>query len=378
MTSTPPRRPRILIVYPYLPHYRAGIFSALDALPEVTVAFAASDRGRDGIEVMDARALREVHPLQNVFVKGVLWQRGLLRLTASRSFDVVVFLGSAGYASTWLAAVVARITRKKVVFWTIGWHRPDRGIRRVVRLSFYRLAHQLWLYADRGAVLGRSMGYPGTKMVVVGNSAHSSTVPSPSSEGTIPPSDLPTIVAVARLTPAKRLHLLVLAAERLAAEGRPVRLLLAGDGPERAALADLCAEHGVTGDFVGAVYSPRALAAVYAQASVACVPSAAGLSVIQSLEAGVPVVTDDHEDSQMPEAEAVHHRVTGSRYRHDDVDDLAAELSFWIDASADRADEVARACRDEVQRRWTPSAQVALMRRALNVLLPGRLVAGDR
>ena len=54
-----------------------------------------------------------------------------------------------------------------------------------------------------------------------------------------------TIVSAARLVPKKGLHLLPSALARLRARGIACRWRVAGDGPERARLEQLCREHGI-------------------------------------------------------------------------------------------------------------------------------------
>lgn len=366
------RPTRVLIVYPHLPHYRLGVFTALDARPDLDVTFASSTTGRDGIATLPPSTVKRHTALSNRYAGNVLWQHGLIRLVATRDYDAVILLGNAAHVSSWLAAVIARARRRKVVFWTIGWHRPDAGLRKAVRLAFYRLAHQLWLYGDHGRRIGISMGFPADRLVVVRNSndlrGSGSTSASTAEKSAI-------VGLVARLTPAKRVEQLIEAAAVLRGRGSPVRVVLAGEGPATSALRSLAVRLDVPVDFVGPLYDPADLSAFYAPLSVTCIPAAAGLSVIQSLGHGVPVVTDDDDDSQMPEAEAVIPDLTGSRFSAGDIGDLAHELQFWIDEMATRPDEVAGACRDEVRARWNAETQVGLMLEAIDRLaLPPRTI----
>jgi len=352
------RRTRVLIVYPHLPHYRLSVFNALDARAGLDVTFASSTSGRDGIATMPPSAVKRHTALMNRYVGNVLWQHGLTRLVATSDFDVIVLLGNAAHVSSWLAALIARARRRKVVFWTIGWHRPDAGLRKAVRLAFYRLGHQLWLYGDRGRRIGIEMGFPADRLVVVRNSndLHSvgQTFPAAAEKSA-------TVGLVARLTPAKRVEQLIQAVAVLRGHGFPVKVALAGEGPATSGLRSLASRLRVPVDFVGPLYDSADLSAFYAPLSVTCIPAAAGLSVIQSLGHGVPVVTDDDDNSQMPEAEAVVPGLTGSRFVAGDIDDLARKLQFWIGEMATRPHDVAAACRAEIDARWNAETQVELM-----------------
>jgi glycosyltransferase involved in cell wall biosynthesis len=285
---------------------------------------------------------------------------GLVLKMLTGSYDVAVFHGDVWSLSTWFAAAAARLRRKRVLFWTIGWHRPDTGFLRVFRMAFYRLANELLLYGNTALALGTDMGYPAERMSVIFNSHESSqqlvTRPSPDKVAHLGP-PRPTVGAVIRLTASKRLDLLIEAAALLGERDRPVRVLIAGEGPERARLEELARRLQVQCLFLGAVYAPEDLTAVYDALDVTVVPAAAGLTVIQSLAHGVPVVTDDDRFGQMPEAEAVIEDQTGSRYRAGDVSALALAIDEWVERVRVAPERTSTCARSEVEARWTPSAQ---------------------
>ncbi|PBC77198.1 glycosyltransferase involved in cell wall bisynthesis [Streptomyces sp. TLI_235] len=101
-----------------------------------------------------------------------------------------------------------------------------------------------------------------------------------------------TVGAVGRLVPGKRFAVLVEALAALAARpgGPETRMLLVGEGPERAALAAHAARAGVTAVFTGERDDvPELLAAM----DVLAAPSTEetfGLTVLEGLAAGLPVL----------------------------------------------------------------------------------------
>jgi len=101
---------------------------------------------------------------------GVLVQRGLLRLALRRDVKAIVFLGDVHYASTWVSAAVARLVGKRVLFWTIGWHREEGGLKALVRRTFYRLSHGLLLYGHFAKQEALKRGFPAERLYVVYNS----------------------------------------------------------------------------------------------------------------------------------------------------------------------------------------------------------------
>ena len=357
-----PKKARALIVYPYLFHYRFGVFKALEERDDLDLVFVSDVEGRKGIAATSPRLFKEHHRVKTITRSRFTWQVGLLYFVATQKYDSVIFHGDVWSISTWVAAAIARLRQRRVFFWTIGWHRPDPAVIAQLRVSFYRLAHELLVYGNTGRDIGILMGYPRSRMHVIYNSHESSQ--QIAHEGQDPVVQLTshpalTVGAVIRLTAIKRLDLLIDAVAHLARRGSSVRVILAGEGPERESLERLAARRGIDAVFTGAIYSKADLRSFYEAVDVTVVPAAAGLTVIQSLSQGVPVVTDDDEYGQMPEAEAVVEGVTGGRYRKGDVDELASTIMRV--AAAVRRDPEASAsrARQEVEARWTPAAQCA-------------------
>jgi alpha-1,6-mannosyltransferase len=102
------------------------------------------------------------------------------------------------------------------------------------------------------------------------------------------------LVYAGRLAPEKRPELAVRALARLRAEGQAARLVIAGQGPTARALAAEAAGLPVT--FLGFVSDRRALATLLASADLMIAPGRVetfGLSALESLAAGTPVVSAD-------------------------------------------------------------------------------------
>lgn len=102
----------------------------------------------------------------------------------------------------------------------------------------------------------------------------------------------PLVGVVGRLSPEKGVDVLLRAVRLLADRGTPVRLAVAGDGPERAALEALAAELAI-GDRVAFLGPVRAVDALYAAVDLVVLPSRSeGLPnvLLEALRADRPVV----------------------------------------------------------------------------------------
>lgn len=362
---------RLLIVYPYIPLYRVGIFRALVGVPQLSVVIAADAVSPNGIATVDPSTLSDHRRLRNHQRGNVLWQSGLLRILIAERYDAAVFLADAAYLSTWLAAIVARLRKMRVYFWTIGWHKPDSGIKRLVRIWFYRLSDCLWLYGNVGKQIGLEAGFPPAKMTIIGNSL--STLRSVDFDAEPEISDCSmfddgvlVLGAVLRVIHAKRLDLLIEAASVL--QGRSVRVgvMIVGDGPELAGLVDLAGSLDVDLRCVRAVYSEANLGNVYMHLDITVVPGAIGLTAVQSLMHGTPVVTHSNPWAQGPEWESVVPGVTGELFTEGNVEGLADAIERVLaNLNRDRR-EVEKACRREAAEKWSVERQLELVMRALN------------
>src|SRR5699024_9082114 len=157
--------------------------------------------------------------------------------------------------------------------------------------------------------------------------------------------------AIVRLNPVKKLGLLIDAIALLNARGHRLKIILAGSGPEREILESQAQSLGGSCEFLGAVYSTEEIVALYRRLMITVVPSTAGLTTIQSMAHGVPVITDDRDDTQAPEASAIVEGVTGSRFEADSASALATEIEWWIDHLSSEESQTAIHCREEVRAR---------------------------
>lgn len=102
------------------------------------------------------------------------------------------------------------------------------------------------------------------------------------------------IICVGQLAPVKGLHLLIAAIASLVAEGRPVRLRFAGDGPERAALRQDVENRGLSGhvSFEGNVNQDKLLDLYRETDALAMSSFAEGLPVVlmEAMSMEIPCV----------------------------------------------------------------------------------------
>lgn len=135
-------------------------------------------------------------------------------------------------------------------------------------------------------------------------------------------------IFVGRLHPEKKPLLLVEAFERLYAANPGLRLIIVGDGTEAEILSDAVKRsraHSAI-ELTGHVGNYHELRRLYSRAIASVCPGSLGLSAIQSLSFGVPIIISRSEPHG-PEIEAV---VDGENAGYFETDDSAALSAIML------------------------------------------------
>ena len=370
---------RVAFFNPIFAHYRTALLRELRASTRHEFHFFGDTEDRHSripVATMPPGARFTRVPCLR-FLKVFTWQWGTIRPTLFGDFDAFILEGDAYYLSSWLGALLVRIRRRRLLFWSHGWTREDRGLKGLIRKAFYHLADGLLLYGDRARAIGLAEGFRAECLYVMYNSLdydqqreYAESV-SPAEVAALRsqlfgPQPVPVVIATARLTDKKRFDLLIRALGLINRSGRRVDLLLVGDGPARRGLEQLAASEQVHVVFVGSCYDERRLAALYSCASVTGSPGEIGLTCMHSLGYGVPVVTHSDPALQMPEWEAIVPGETGDLFLPGDVNDLASKLDRWT-RQPGVAQQTRLACQRRIAQRYNARAQA----RAIEVALEG-------
>ncbi|GGM42584.1 glycosyltransferase family 4 protein [Microbacterium saperdae] len=260
--------------------------------------------------------LARVGELRRVGVfRALYWDRGLVSRVLRTRATAIVLEGNVYGLSNWIAIAVARMRRRKVVFWGHAWKRPETGGKLRLRKAFYKLADGHLTYGEWAPAFAGSVGLDAGTFVPVFNSIYPSRelmseAPRErraSREGAL------SLIYSGRLTARHKVDQAIAAVLAVNAHGHDVRLTIVGDGPERPR-ADALAHESDRIDLLGAVYDLDRLRELYRSADFAVSPGATGLNVIQALGFGVPVIAAQGDLQSGPEIEAVRDGETGLLY----------------------------------------------------------------
>lgn len=380
---------KVLLATPTIAHYRSALYHTLlcgEVVKSQYFITADSQSSPNGAKVIERNKLDKTSmffqrwsPHERVHLPfGLLWQRKFIRQVISDEFDVVIMLGNAKYLSVWLALVIRRLKGGKALLWTHGLLKPDKGLKRLIRISFYSLAHGLLLYGNRGKRLVKESGLRNRQLSVIYNSldyfSQSQLAKRISEEEIIQfksqlgiDSNAEVLITTGRLLPRKKIDLIIELLPSLNKD-RNVFLIVVGDGPAMEPLKGLASALNVLEKviFFGACYEEITLARLMKISDVYVLPSHAGLSVIHGLTYGLPVVTHDNFNLQPPEVEALEDGVTGSLYNYGDSGSLHKCILNWLDKVRNNNSEVALACQKIIEERYSPEAQARFIDKAVH------------
>ena len=367
------RVPTVAVIYHFFPHYREPIVERLARSTVARFVFIADDHDYEndlkGGDFSSAVELRPA-PTKRVY-RSFMWQKGIIGAALGREFDQLILLANAYWIATWLAAIIARLRGKRVLFWSHGFLKPPTGLKGVLRNVFFKLAHAHLFYGDRAKIYAVAAGWDPKRIHVVRNSLHLDAQVK-AREAVTPEAiealkhrlfsdpSLPLVYATCRLQPGKRPDLLLAALTRLQSEGLRANTIIVGDGPCKADLVRVACEAGLPVHFEGACYDEARLALLTSASDITVCPGFVGLTSIHSMVFGVPVISNDRSHETAPAGEAIERGVTGDLFRSGDVGDLARVMRTWLDGSHDRAATRA-ACIAMVEQGWSPAYQQAII-----------------
>ena len=323
---------RLALQQRVLPSYRVPFFDLLaEACDGGLTLFAGQPRPEESIASGEPR-IAQFTPAQNVhFFSGPLYlcyQRGFVDWLEKTNPDALIVEANPRYLSTPAAVKWMRQRGRPVLGWGLGsppLSGPLSGFRQMRRLAFLRQFDGLLAYSQRGADEYAALGFPREKIFV----AHNSVSPRPTRPPIRPLSTFqtpPSLLFVGRLQSRKRVDLLLRACAQL--DPQP-RLVIIGDGPERAALEALAREVYPSVLFAGAKHGDE-LKPYFAEADLFVLPGTGGLAVQEAMSHGLPVIVAQGDGTQDDLVRA------GNGWQIP-PDDFAALLATLQDALSDPA-----------------------------------------
>lgn len=364
----------ISIVPDRLAHYRVAVFDGLArGLESEVVVYAdlANDSSRIKKPLLNELGKYGFKYRKSTDVRfngRLLLATGALKAVFGSS-DVLIIWGDASCPGNWIAACLAKVVRKKLVFWTHGLYGNEGRLKHWFRCLFYSLADSLLLYGHHSRSQLLESGFSADKLYVINNSldfvAQDERYFKYRTKFKTNEPDKLKLVFVGRLTPVKKLHMVLCAAKKLTSKF-DVSMDFVGDGAELLRLKKLVEDFGLSQRvcFHGAVYDEDALAEHIMRADIMVSPGNVGLTAMHALVYGTPVISHSNPLNQMPEYEAIKPRVSGELFLEDDVNSLTESILRCKQDLVDlRITE--ESCRAVISDYYSPSYQLRVFKECL-------------
>ena len=338
-----------------LPSYRVPFFDLFAESCEGGMSlFAGLPRPMEMIqsgkpEISKFKQAKNIHLFNGALY--LCYQKGIINWLEDWNPDALIMEASLRNISTPSAVKWMHSRGRKAIGWGLGAPKGNAVWSRFINQFDAMLA-----YSQRGAEEYTALGFPREKIFV----AHNSVSPAPTAlvPQRLSTFDLrPTLLFVGRLQARKRIDSLLRACAEM--ESKP-RLIIVGDGPERAALESLAKVVYPAAEFAGAKHGAE-IKPYFAEADLFVLPGTGGLAVQEAMSHGLPVIVakgDGTQDDLVREG-------NGWQIPPDDFDALVSTMK---DALTDVArlrrmgEESYRIVKEEIN----IEAMVATFMRALN------------
>ena len=355
-------------------HYRKAIFLLMDNTFQVDYLFGES---LGDIKQMDTSLLKghvKKTKTKRLFA-GWYWQPGLLG-KLFEPYDRFLLVCETRALSTWAFCLIARLLGKssKVYFWSHGWYGKETHLEKVIKkLLFLLPSGGVFLYGNYARELMIKEGFDSSKLFTIHNSLDyenqllirnhlCETKAYMNHFG----NDNTNLIFIGRLTPVKKLDMLLSALRICADKGYVYNMTFIGDGEKRSELEALTLELELQNQvwFYGACYDEEENARLIYNADLCVAPGNVGLTAMHSMVFGTPVITHNNFPYQMPEFEAIHESVTGDFFEYNDINSLAECVVKWFANHQDR-EATRQACYKEIDEQWTPQFQIEVLKNYL-------------
>ena len=292
---------RLLIVQPIVPSYRIDFFAKLSSALDQKLTVFAGKGGLPGmVEVEDFPWLHYVGSVRPVFF-GLDWQSDVLGIEL-RSDDVLIVCGAPRSISTILLLIRARVLGVRIIWWGHYWSATTKSWRLELRKKIFHLADALLFYTDLETKEFRmGIGRNSWKAISgLNNGIRNEETSSLRIEYT-PQFRKRSIFFIGRITEKAKIDILfrALGQDTLKSE----LLDIIGSGPEQERLQCLADDLGISSRvrWHGALTDELAISRIANQCKLFCYPGEVGLSLIHSMNYGLPAVLHGDRYKQLPE-----------------------------------------------------------------------------
>lgn len=353
--------PVVTLQYLTLIHYRESVFNRIAADPRIDFTICCGQKS----PYQKMRNFDPQPPLKIKWVKNlvinitqmhfIVWQWGAITNLIRTRPDVLILLGVDPHVlSSFPLFFIAKLLRVKICWWSHATLVGQGFLGRWLRLFFYKHADGILAYDEAGRLRLEQAGVKSSTMTTIWNCLNDADYRLSNNDQRPVKGRTIRVLYIGRLYRDKKMHLLIEAAQILKNRNVPLAVDIVGDGPELKTSKNKSAALKLTDviRFHGAKYDED-LTQFLSNADIGVIPSWAGLSAIQYMAAGVPVITEENRGmNHPPEVSAIIEDETGAFFDFESPESLAAT----IEATFPKVKTLSSSCLKLVRERFTPEA----------------------
>ena len=355
-------RPVVVLQYLTLIHYRESVFNRIASDPRIDFTICCGKKS----PYQKMRNFEPQPPLKIKWVKNfvvnitqmhfIVWQWGaIINLVRTRP-NVLILLGADPHIlSSFPLFFIAKILRVKVCWWSHATLAGQGFLGRWLRLFFYKHADGILAYDEVGRLRLEKAGVEPSTMTTIWNCLNDADYKLSANERQVTENDCTIrVLYIGRLYRDKKMRLLIEAAAILKDRGVTFVVDIVGDGPELTATKEksIALDLNDVIRFHGAKYDDE-LTQFLSKADIGVIPSWAGLSAIQYMASGIPVITEENRGiNHPPEVSAIIEDETGAFFDFESAESLANT----IEATYPKVKNLSNSCLKLVREQFTPEA----------------------
>ncbi|MEW6710179.1 MAG: glycosyltransferase family 4 protein [Candidatus Riflebacteria bacterium] len=293
-----------------IPHYRVSFFSQLSKYQHDITVFHSTCRRTDGL-VISCQFSFSNTAVTILKIGRLYWQNILTKITTGKFRYVVIGL-ELKIISNYFVWLSALFSPYKVIWWTHGFNvqlqRNDFKfwLDRIIKTVMMKLSSRILLYTDYNLDELLRWGISRDKIIILNNAIDER--PYQEALEKVSRADIErveqqtsksghTITFLGRLTRGKKVERVLEIAKILLPKFPDLRVLIIGDGEERASLELGVRESGLEGTvfFLGTITDPQELSPYMKVTDFVVLPGSVGLTIVHSMIYGIPFVTLENE-----------------------------------------------------------------------------------
>lgn len=363
-------------IFNYPPLYRQSIYKKIDESYNTQFYFGREPiEGKvSGIKKLDMTLFnhRPIEIRNKLVGHRFLWRTGILLLPMNWKYTVFLITGDMPLSYIPFL-ILCKICGKKVYAWGHGTKKISGRSSSILNKFFYNTIDGFFVYGERGKQRLIDLGFNGNKFYVIYNSLVDKVEPSQqvSLKSDIYQSHFrnayKTIIFIGRLTPVKKLDWILRAMYTHKQKGINYNLMLIGEGEEKENLRKLSKDLGLNQFiwFYGECYDENLLNSLLYNADVCVSPGNVGLTAMHCMQYGVPVITHNNFEEQMPEYESIKDWKTGLLYEYGDFEDFKDKIRLWILSQDDR-EAIRQNCYGVINMHYNSDYQISVIKQVIH------------